>query len=77
MDKVKHRKELLERIMLIEDKDVLDEIYRLLHMNFDDPIYQLNEIQKKEIDQARQEIKRGEGIPSEKLNKDIDEWLKE
>jgi hypothetical protein len=45
-------------------------------MNFDDSIYQLNEIQKKEINQARQEIKRGEGIPSEKLNKDIDEWLK-
>ena len=77
MDNVKHRKELLDRIMLIEDKDVLDEIYRLLQMNFDDSIYQLNEIQKKEIDQARQEIKRGEGIPSVKLNKDIDEWLKE
>ena len=77
MNKVKHRKELLDRIMLIEDKDVLDEIYRLLQVNFDDSIFQLNEIQKKEIDQARQEIKRGEGIPSERLNKDIDEWLKE
>ncbi len=76
MEKVKHREELLRRIKNIEDKDVIDEIYRLLEIDFDDSIYQLNEAQQREIEQARQEIKRGEGIPSEQLNKEIDEWLK-
>lgn len=31
--------------------------------------------QKKEIDQAREEINRDEGISSEEVDKEIDEWL--
>lgn len=76
MIEAKHKKELLNRIKSIDNKDILDEIYRLLEVNFeDDSIYHLNEQQKTEIDQARNEIKQGKGIESNQADRDIDEWL--
>lgn len=75
MGKVKHRNKLIDRIKEIDDQNVIDEIHRLLNIEFDDNIYELNADQKKEIEQARSEIQSGKGISSEKLNKEIDEWL--
>ena len=75
MGKTEHRKELVRKISNIEDQNVLEEIQRLLEINFDDAPYELNEDQKQEIEQARKEIRRGEGISSEKINKEFDEWL--
>ncbi|MDZ7720619.1 MAG: hypothetical protein U5K72_17515 [Balneolaceae bacterium] len=76
MENLKHREELIRRIKNIEDKDVLDEIYRLLDIDLDESVYELNELQKYEIEQARKELKNGKGIPSNQVNKEIDEWLK-
>lgn len=76
MGSLKHREELIRRIKNIEDKDVLDEIFRLLDIDLDESVYELNELQKREIEQAREEIKNGKGIPSIHVNKEIDEWLK-
>lgn len=76
MENPKHREELIRRIKKIKDKDVLDEIYRLLDVDLDESVYELNELQKREIEQARDEIKNGKGIPSGQVNKEIDEWLR-
>ena len=73
---LKQREELIRRIKNIEDKDVLDELYRLLDIDLDESDYELNELQKSEIEQAREEIKNGRGIPSRQANEEIDEWLK-
>ena len=77
MTRTKERNELIEKIKRIQDPNVLEELYRLLDINIDETIYKLNDQQKKEIAQARDKINRGEGIPSEQLDKEIDEWLKE
>lgn len=77
MGKIKHRDELIKRIKNIDDLNVLDEIKRLLDINFDNTVYQLNEDQRSEINEAREEIKRGEGISSEQLDNEMDEWLNE
>ncbi|MEX0810882.1 MAG: hypothetical protein WD048_01615 [Chitinophagales bacterium] len=76
MGKVNHRKKLIDKIKNIDDEEVIDEIYRFLEISFDDTVYQLNDEQRKEIEQARAEIKAGKGISSEEVNKEIDEWLK-
>jgi hypothetical protein len=76
MGKVKNREQLIERIKNIDDQNVIDEIYRLLDINIDESVYQLNEEQKKAIQEGREQIARGEGIPSEQVFKDIDKWLK-
>jgi predicted transcriptional regulator len=75
MGKVKNREQLIERIKQIDDQNVIDEIYRLLDVNIDESVYQLNEEQKKAIQEGREQIERGEGIPSDQVFKDIDEWL--
>jgi hypothetical protein len=76
MNKVKNREQLIERIKKIDDQNVIDEIYRLLDIDVDESIYQLNEEQKREIQQGRNEIERGKGIPSDQVFNDIDKWLK-
>lgn len=73
----KHRNELINRIKTIADKDILDEVYRLLEVDFDDSIYKMNESQKLEISQAKKEIKQAKGIDATKADRDIDEWLEQ
>lgn len=75
MGNLKHRDALINRIRKIDDKNVLDEIKRLLDLNFNDTVYQLNEDEEAEIAQAREELSRGEGISSEQIEKEFDEWL--
>lgn len=76
MIKAKHRNELIDRIRSIKNKDVLDEVYRLLDIDLeDDTVYQLNEDQKKEITLARDQIRQGKGIESNQADREIDEWL--
>ena len=70
------KNELIEKIKNIQDPEVIEELQRLLDMNVEPPVYKLTDDQKKEIDQARGEIRRNEGISSEEMDKEIDEWLK-
>jgi len=75
MGNKKNRKALINRIRKIDDENVLDEVKRLLDLNFDDTFYQLNEDQEAEITQAMEELSRGEGISSNQVEKDFYEWL--
>ncbi len=77
MIKSKERNNLIEKIKNIQDPKVIEEIYRLLDINLEESKYQLSKQQRREIDKARKEIAKGEGIPSEEVDKEIDEWLKE
>ncbi len=75
MAKVKNRKQLIEKIKKIDDQNVIDEISRLLEINIDESVYIIKEEQKKAIHEGREQIARGEGVPSERVFKDISEWL--
>jgi hypothetical protein len=77
MIKTKQRNELIERIKGIQDPRVIEEIFRLLDISVEESVYMLNDEQKKEIKQAQEEIKRGEGISSEQVDQEFDAWLKE
>lgn len=75
---IKQRDELIERIKNIQDPRVIEEIYRLLDVTIEEEsVYILTEEQKKAIAQAREEINRGEGVPSEEVDKEFDAWLNE
>ena len=71
-----HKNRLIEMIKSIDDKDIIDEIYRLLEVDFDDTVYVTNEKQKAEIAEARKQIKNGEGIESEEVFKKVRKWQK-
>jgi len=73
----KQRDDLIERIKSIQDPRVIEEIYRLLDITFEESVYILTDEQRKDISQAREEIRRGEGISSEQVDKEFDAWLNE
>ena len=70
------KKSLYLKIKSIDDKDIIDEIYRLLKVDFDDTVYVTNEKQKAEIAEARKQIENGEGIDSKEVFKKMRKWLK-
>ena len=57
---------LIEKIKSINDPNVLEEVYRLLAVNFDDSIYLTSDAQKQVVAESQQMIEGGNGISSEK-----------
>ena len=72
-----HRDRLIEKIKSIDDRNIIDEIYRLLKVDFDDTIYQSNEEQKARIAKGIQQVENGDVIESEKVFQKMRQWLKE
>ncbi|MFT6871218.1 MAG: hypothetical protein ACJAVN_000215 [Roseivirga sp.] len=71
----KHVNRLIEKIKLIKDQNVLEEIYRLLAVDFDDSIYLTTEDQQQSVAEARIEIEKGNGISAKNADNEIDQWL--
>jgi hypothetical protein len=70
------RKRLIDKIQQTENKDLLAEAYRLLEMETEDiEMYKLNDLQKKAVNEAREQIQNGQFLTDEQSNTDIDEWL--
>ena len=77
MSAVELKKRLIDKIQKTENEDLLEEAYRLLQLETEDiEIYKLTGDQKKAIDEARNQIKNGQFLTDEQVNKEIDEWLK-
>lgn len=71
------RNELIEKIKSIDDQNIIDEIYRLLKVDFDDTIYETNEEQKARIAKGIKQVENGEVKESEQVFKKMRRWLKE
>lgn len=71
----KHRDKLIEKIKSIDDRNIIDEIYRLLKVDFDDTIYKTNDEQKARIAKGIQQIENGESVKSEDVFKKMRKWL--
>lgn len=70
------RKKLIDRINRTEDRDLLEEVVRLLDINVDEVnTYVLSEDQKSAVSEAREQIKIGKLLTDEEADRDIDEWL--
>jgi len=77
MSIIELKKKLINRIRESENPNLLKEVFRLLEIESEDiDIYKLSEEQKKGIDKAREEIKKGKFIPNDEADREIDEWLK-
>jgi hypothetical protein len=71
--KPKYKTKLIDKINSISDKNILDEINRLLEI--DGTIYETSIEQKNEIKLAQQCLKNNKGISSHKADDEIEEWL--
>ena len=77
MSAVELKKRLIDKIQKTENEDLLEEAYRLLQLETEDiEIYKLTGDQKRAIDEARNQIKNGQFLTDEQVNKEMDEWLK-
>lgn len=68
--------DLINQITVIKDKVRLKELLQLIKFQEDSSIYITNDEEKKEILEARNEIKNGELLSNDDVQKEIDEWLK-
>lgn len=70
------KEQLIKKIQETTDKDILEEVYRLLEINFNDEVYNLTNEQKNAIKEAQKQIKKGDYLTEEQANNQVEEWLK-
>ena len=76
MSTIELRKRLIDKIQKTDDENLLEEAYRLLELETESiETYKLNDDQRNAVDQARQQIKKGEFLTDEQANQEIDKWL--
>jgi len=69
------KKQLIEKIKGIQDQNIIDEIYRLLGIDFDDTVYKTTNEQKNAIYEAQKQIKTNQTLSENEANEEIDKWL--
>ena len=76
MSNAELKKRLIDKIQETDNKNLVEEAFRLLQMESEDiEVYKLSEDQKNAVNEARQQIKNGQFLTDDEANKDIDEWL--
>lgn len=58
------------------DQSLIEEIYRILGIEFDDEIYVTTDAQKRSVAEGERQIAAGEGISEEKADLEIEQWLR-
>ncbi len=71
------KKKLINQIHEINDDDILKEIYQILKSGKQDKIYKLTDEQISTVQEAQEQIKRGEFLSDDDAEQEIDKWLGE
>ena len=66
---------LINKIAGITDKVRLKEIMQLLKFQADESLYITNKEEKEAVKEAKNQIKNGDGISNEDVQKEITSWL--
>ncbi len=71
------KQELIDKIKSIKDRNILEEVYRILEIGTQevDKIILSNE-QKESIDKGIEDVENGNYLSNEDANSEIEEWLK-
>ena len=78
MSTLELQKQLISKIQITTDQDVLESVLRLLEFETSsDETYFLNENQKAAIVNARQQVANGQFYTDDEVDKLTEEWLKE
>ncbi|MCO4294024.1 hypothetical protein NF867_14250 [Solitalea sp. MAHUQ-68] len=76
MSTVELRRLLIEKIKTTENKELLQEVYRLLDLEERDIVkYDLSDVQRNAINEAKEQIKTGRFLTNDQADNEIDEWL--
>ena len=75
MSTVELRHIITEKLLLIDDASFLKAIKTIVESKADEKIYQLSDLQQKRIEAGREQVRKGQTISHESLNKEISQWL--
>jgi len=75
MSTVELRHFIIEKLSHIDDISFLKAIKTIVESKADETVYQLSDLQKKRIEQSREQVKNGQTISNEALDKEIRQWL--
>ena len=69
------KEKLINKIKETNDLLLLEEVSALFELQEPESIYEVNDAQKKKIEEAKEQIKNKQTLSDEQANKDTDEWL--
>ena len=75
MSTVELRHIIIEKLSNIDDISFLKAIKTIVESKADEKVYQLSDFQKKRIEANREQVKKGQTISNEALNKEVLQWL--
>ena len=75
MSTIELRHIITEQLSHIDDVSFLKAIKTIIESKVSEVTYKLSDFQKKRIDLARQQLKNGQTISNEDLQKEVDQWL--
>lgn len=74
---IQRRNQLIAFIENAKDQNLIDEVLRMLHINFDDSVFITSMEQKQAVYEAQREVAEGKWISEEDADREIDLWLTE
>ncbi|NLN94690.1 MAG: hypothetical protein GX128_00740 [Bacteroidales bacterium] len=75
MSTIELRHIIIERISQIDDVSFLKAIKTIVESKANEDFYKLSDFQKKRIKESREQVKLGQTISNDALQKEIKEWL--
>jgi len=75
MSTIELRNLITEYLSHIDDVSFLNAIKIIIETKVSDGVYRLSDFQKKRIELGNEQIQKGETIPDEVVQKEIDQWL--
>ena len=75
MSTIELRKHIIKKLSLIDDDSFLKAIKTIIKSKVNEGVYQLSDFQKKRIESARSQLKKGQTISNDDLQKEVDQWL--
>ena len=75
MSTVELRHIIIEKLSQIEDASFLRAIKTIVETKANEDVYKLSDFQKKRIKESREQVKLGQTISNNALQKEINEWL--
>jgi len=75
MSTIELRHNIIESLSLINDDSFLKAIKTIIDTKINERTYKLSEFQKKRVKSGREQLKKGQTISNNVLQKEIDQWL--
>jgi hypothetical protein len=75
MSTIELRHHIIEKLSLIDDDSFLKAIQTIIESKVNEGVYKLSDFQKKRVDSGRKQVRKGQTISNEVLQKEIDQWL--